>query len=204
MRGTRPSTPQVPAKNCFSKCFFCVFADEAGLCCKFIGPAPQRGRATKRGLAMRATQRRARRRWGGRRTRRKPRSQSGAWQTQGGGSQSVALQEPASPRCVVPPNADKWNEHIAQGAESSPSEPPPPKLTSQTRGQASSKIFRNAHVNHGARYFRALVRKRVLQCCEGGVGFWTPPRSSHVSAVSIGVALTIQVFCLCLTSLVRL
>ena len=158
---------------------------------------------------MRATQRRARRRWGGRRTRRKPRSQSGAWQTQGGGSQSVALQEPASPRCVVPPNADKWNEHIAQGAESSPSEPPPPKLTSQTRGQASSKIFRNAHVNHGARYFRALVRKRVLQCCEGGVGFWTPPRSSHVSAVSIGVALTLQVpksevFCLFLTSLVRL
>ena len=76
-------------------------------------------------------------------------------------------------------------------------------------GQASSKIFRNASVNHGARYCRALVRKRVLQCCERGVGFWTPPRSSQVSAVSNGVALTMQVpktkvFCLFLTSLVRL
>lgn len=76
-------------------------------------------------------------------------------------------------------------------------------------GQASSKIFRNAIGNHGARYFLALVRKRFLQCCEGGVGFWAPPRSSKESAVSIGVALTLQVpksevFCLFLTSLVRL
>ena len=37
----------------------------------------------------------------------------------------------ASPRWLAPPNADKWDGHIVQWAESSASEPPRPKLTSQ-------------------------------------------------------------------------
>ena len=37
----------------------------------------------------------------------------------------------ASPRWPPPPNADKWDGHIVQWAESSASEPPRPKLTSQ-------------------------------------------------------------------------
>ena len=65
LAGYSPKYPASTRQKLFFHVFFYVFADEAGLCCKFIGPAPQRGRATKRGLAMRATQRRARRRWGG-------------------------------------------------------------------------------------------------------------------------------------------
>ena len=65
LAGYSPKYPASTRQKLFFHAFFYVFADEAGLCCKFIGPAPQRGRATKRGLAMRATQRRARRRWGG-------------------------------------------------------------------------------------------------------------------------------------------